>query len=281
MSEQNSLITPEALWQVDAEYAEDYKAKTVRGLEAAKSSSVAIVAICRNALPALANTLPLVTIVKRQFASAKMYIFENDSEDATAAVLDKYAEMEPNVVVEHEALGGIDSRGFEPERTERLAVCRNKCLEWVRENAAESDYTIVFDTDPAGGFSPDGVFNSVACLDERPAAGVMASYSLARWREGVSHYDAWAARPVCWWRDRRDEVGFTWFQSFMPPVGSPPIEMNSAFGGLAVYRTKAFLTGGYVGGDCEHVGHHKKMREAGWSLFLNPGCRYIAVWQEE
>jgi hypothetical protein len=55
--------------------------------------------------------------------------------------------------------------------------------------------------------------------------------------------------------------------------------MNSAFGGLAVYQTKAFLSGGYTGEDCEHVGHHRRMREAGYQMWLNPGCRYIAVWE--
>jgi hypothetical protein len=108
----------------------------------------------------------------------------------------------------------------------------------------------------------------------------MASYSLYRTGEGIAHYDAWAARPVSWWRDRRNEIGFTWFSAFLPPVGSPPCPMNSAFGGLAVYQTRAFLAGGYSGGDCEHVPHHRRMRAAGYQMYLNPGCRYIAVWND-
>jgi len=245
-----------------------------------------IVAIARNSLPALANTLPLITMVKRAFKDCRMYFWENDSEDATAAVLDKYAEIEPGVTVEHGTLGGIDSRGFEKERTERLAYCRNKCLEWVRANAADTTWTIVFDTDPAGGFSPDGVFNSIGWLGSMMAGGCplqpggMASYSLARYPNGIAHYDAWAARPVCWWRDRREEIGMNWFWQFLPPVGSPPCPMNSVFGGLAVYQTKAFLSGGYSGEDCEHVPHHRRMREAGYQMYLNPGCRYIAVWND-
>ncbi len=285
MSEQNELRRPEAVWPVDGEYQADYEAKTLAGIEMAKDTSAAIVAIARNSLPALANTLPLITMVKRQFKDCKMYFWENDSEDATAAVLDKYAEIEPGVTVEHGTLGGIDSRGFEKERTERLALCRNKCLEWVRANAADTTWTIVFDTDPAGGFSPDGVFNSIGWLGSMMAAGCplqpagMASYSLARYPDGIAHYDAWAAR-LNWWDDRREKVGMNWFWHLLPPAGSPPFPMNSAFGGLAVYQTKAFLAGGYSGEDCEHVPHHRRMREAGYQMFLNPGCRYIAVWTE-
>jgi hypothetical protein len=286
VSEQNELLRPEAVWPVDAEYQADYEAKTLAGIAMAQESSAAIVAISRNALPALANTLPLITMVKRVFKECRMYVWENDSQDATGAVLDKYAEIEPGVTVEHGTLGGIDSRGFEPERTERLAYCRNKCLEWVRANAADTTWTIVFDTDPAGGFSPDGVFNSIGWLGSMMAGGCplqpggMASYSLARYPDGVAHYDAWAARPVSWWRDRRDEIGMIWFWQFLPPVGSPPCPMNSVFGGLAVYQTKAFLSGGYSGEDCEHVPHHRRMREAGYQMYLNPGCRYIAVWND-
>jgi hypothetical protein len=285
VSEQNELRRPEAVWPVDGEYQADYEAKTLAGIEMAKDTSAAIVAIARNSLPALANTLPLITMVKRQFKDCKMYFWENDSQDATAAVLDKYAEIEPGVTVEHGTLGGIDSRGFEKERTERLALCRNKCLEWVRANAADTTWTIVFDTDPAGGFSPDGVFNSIGWLGSMMAAGCplqpagMASYSLARYPDGIAHYDAWAAR-LNWWDDRREKVGMNWFWHLLPPAGSPPFPMNSAFGGLAVYQTKAFLAGGYSGEDCEHVPHHRRMREAGYQMFLNPGCRYIAVWTE-
>lgn len=281
----SDLRRPEAVWPVDDDYAADYEAKTLAGIAMAKDTSAAIVAIARNSLPALANTLPLITMVKRQFRDCKMYFWENDSQDATAAVLDKYAEIEPGVTVEHGTLGGIDSRGFEKERTERLALCRNKCLEWVRANAADTTWTIVFDTDPAGGFSPDGVFNSIGWLGGMMAAGCplqpggMASYSLARYPEGIAHYDAWAAR-LNWWDDRREKVGMNWFWQLLPPVGSPPIPMNSAFGGLAVYQTAAFLSGGYSGEDCEHVPHHKRMRAAGYQMYLNPGCRYIAVWNE-
>lgn len=286
MSERNDLLMPEAVWPVDKDYEADYEAKTLAGLEMAKDTSAVIVAIARNSLPALANTLPLITIVKRQFKDCRVYFWENDSEDATAAVLDKYAEIEHGVTVEHGTLGGIDSRGFEKERTERLALCRNKCLEWVRESAADTSWTIVFDTDPAGGFSPDGVFNSIGWLGHMMATGCplqpggMASYSLHRQSDGIAHYDAWAARPPSWWRDRRDEIGMNWFWQFLPPVGSPPCPMNSAFGGLAVYQTKAFLSGGYSGEDCEHVPHHRRMREAGYQMYLNPGCRYIAVWHD-
>ncbi len=278
------VVMPESAWPVDPEYKDYYDAGVAGGREIAAQSDAVIVAIARNAMPAIGNTMLLSAEVARGFKSCRMFVFENDSEDETATLLDAVAADHGDwFTVRHETLGGIDARGFEPERTVRLAYCRQQCLEWVRLNAADAPWTIVLDTDPAGGFSVDGVFNSVYRIAERMAGncplrpGGMASYSLWRVPQGIAHYDAWAARAN-WWRDRRDEIGFQWFSAFFPPVGSPPVAMNSAFGGLAVYRTEAFLSGGYTGEDCEHVTHHKRMHEAGYQMYLNPGSRYIAVW---
>jgi hypothetical protein len=283
MTNEIQVVAPEPVWPVDPEYAGYYAAGVEAGKGVAAETDACIVAICRHAMPALPNTLLLTAALRRYFRSCPLFIFENDSEDGTAEVLDSVAAGHDWFHVCHESLGGIDSRGFEPERTERLAYCRNKCLEWVRENAANTSWTIVLDTDPAGGYSVDGALNSVGRLSEKMASGSpagMASYSLYRTAEGIAHYDAWAARPVCWWRDRREEIGFNWFSAFLPPVGAPPCPMNSAFGGLAVYSTRAFLAGGYSGEDCEHVGHHRRMAEAGYQMWLNPGCRYIAIWEQ-
>jgi hypothetical protein len=280
---------PEDVWLVDDEYAEDYHRRVAEGLAVAKEQKATIVAIARNALPLMANTFDLLCEVQAGFADCKMFVFENDSTDGTDAALDRAASVLPWLTVEHATLGGEDSRGFEPERTIRLAHCRNRCLEWVREHRKATAFTIVLDMDPEYGFSVDGVFNSICWLATKRAsatplqAGGMASYSLWRMTDesgqvGFAHYDAWAARPN-WWRDRRDEIGFTWFSHFLPPVGSPPCPMNSAFGGLAVYWTEAFLSGGYSGGDCEHVPHHRRMQQAGWQMYLNPGSRYIATFQ--
>jgi hypothetical protein len=277
------MTRPEQVWSIDHDYEELYASKVADGRAVAAEMKLAIVAIARNSMPHLTNTFSLLDEVARGFKEWTGYVYENDSTDGTAEELDRLQMVYPWMNVDHDTLGGIDARGFEPERTVRLAACRNRCLQWVRENAADSTFTLVVDTDPHHGFSVDGVFNSVAWLAHLRSrscpqqAGCMASFSLGRTERGVFHYDAWAARAN-WWRDRKNEIGFTWFSAFMPPVGSPPIAMNSAFGGLALYWTEAYLSGGYSGEDCEHVPHHRRMAEAGWQVFLNPGSRYIAIW---
>lgn len=280
---------PEDIWPVASECAADYAAKVRLGRQTAHGLDAVIVGIARNAMPHLANTLELVDEVHRGFNSCRLYVYENDSTDDTAKVLDAYAATRPWATVEHETLGVCDGRGFEKERTRRLAACRTKCQEWVRQNAAATTWTIVLDMDPHHGFSVDGLFNSIGWLStlaSQPSVatpGAMASFSLYGVQNGsggkdIAGYDSWAAR-LNWWHDRRDEVGFAWFSTLLPPVGSPPIWMNSAFGGLCVYMTRAYLAGQYDGEDCEHVPFHRSLRRAGYQLYLNPGCRYVAIWQ--
>lgn len=273
---------PEDIWGID--YVESYREHVEYGRAAARRQKLAIVSICRNAMPHLKNTLHLIDELAGLWRDCSLYVFENDSTDETAKVLDDFA-IRQWVTVEHDTLGGEDYRGFGSERTIRLAKCRSRCQEWVRQNAADAGYVLVLDADPHGGFSVDGVLNSLGWFCEmlgesfhRREPGAMASYSLYMREEGAgqfgaAQYDAWAARMGHWEDDRQMQ----WFHLFMPPVGSNPIPMNSAFGGMCLYRREAFLAGVYEGGDCEHVALHRSMQKAGYQLFLNPGSRYVAI----
>jgi hypothetical protein len=281
-------MRPEDFWIVEPEYKEQYDAFCRIGAETARDRSVVFVAIARNAMPYVTNTLALVEEAAGKFRSQRLYVFENDSTDGTDKALDEFAAMRQWVTIEHATLGREDIRGFQPERTIALAEYRNRCRLWVETNAADADFVVVLDMDPHGGFSPDGVMNSIGWIGDymgrtrtKGAVGGMGSYSLyLRQGEdgiGAAQYDAWAAR-LNWWEDRRSKPGGNqWFHMLLPPVGSEPIQMNSCFGGLAVYTKDAYLSGNYAGGDCEHVALHKSMRRAGYLMYLNPGCRYAAI----
>ena len=65
-------------------------------------------------------------------------------------------------------------------------------------------------------------------------------------------------------------------------MGSPPVRVCSAFGGMAIYRTAAYLKGTYDGTkDCEHVPYHDSVaRATGQALYLCPGMRTVMRWLE-
>jgi hypothetical protein len=117
----------------------------------------------------------------------------------------------------------------------------------------------------------------------------MASTSLFQHNFGQGpqwlHYDLWALRgvgqPDCYYDTYRNNIGGWGFQ-WVPPVGSPPVLVASAFGGMCIYRTDAYLKGTYDGvHDVEHVPFHQSIaRATGQHMYLNPSQRMLMNWME-
>lgn len=276
---------PEDFWPVEDAYLEQYRSAIEVGKDVASRSRLVVVMIARNSCPFITNTLGLVSeLFSGPWAGTAFYAYENDSIDETGEILWEFCSRTPNASVTKDANFSPDERGFQEGRTHRLAVARNKCSDWVQKFAADYEYVCVLDSDPHGGFSVDGVYNSLGWFAECQASprglpvGAVASYSLYVTKGdggeyGVAQYDAYAAR-LNWWENRGN---MRWFHALLPPVGSRPIPMNSAFGGLCLYSREAYRGMRYAGGDCEHVLAHKAMREHGYTLMLNPGSRYVAI----
>lgn len=283
--ERGQSKTPEDFWPLEDAYRQAYELAVDLGKQNASLNRLAVVMIARTACPHIHNTLSLVgKLLDGPWKKTAFFAYENDSLDDTAEVLAEFCRGRSDAVAESEVHFTPDERGFQPGRTHRLAAARNRCVKWVKENAGDFEYVCVLDSDPHGGFSVDGVYNSLGWFAEQQAStiptlvGALASYSLYVVKDSageyaLAHYDAYAAR-LNWWENRSNN---TWFHSLLPPVGSTPIMMNSAFGGLCVYTRDAFHSLQYAGGDCEHVIAHRAMRNQGHRLALNPGSRYVAI----
>jgi len=88
-------------------------------------------------------------------------------------------------------------------------------------------------------------------------------------------------QPDCYYDTYRNNIGGWGFQ-WLPPVGSPPVLVASAFGGMCIYRTDAYLKGTYDGvHDVEHVPFHQSIAKAtGQHLYLNPSQRMLMNWMD-
>jgi hypothetical protein len=268
---------PDVLLPPDSEFANYYSEFEEIGRSQAKSLKVAFVAICRNAMPFLPFTLDMVRQAGECFSDYDCFVFENDSTDGTKDFL---AQSGVSYIMGDNGRPHLNSTKHE-SRTMALAEYRNNCRRWVDGHSTDFDYVVVFDTDPWGGFSVGGVMNTIGRMETSGSSiSAMASYSWCEWgppvwaRPTICHYDAWACRWTGW-QERQDML---WFHLWHPPVGSPPVKMNSAFGQLAVYREKNYLRGVYSGGDCEHVAFHRTM---GGDLYLNPSMRCVSFWIPE
>lgn len=284
---------PDYLWYPHDPFGLPYAERVAEGTERLRRSRVAFVGLARNCALSLAQNLGRLEVLTRHAKDWQLHIETNDNTDQTVQVLAQFCREYKQATFADQSLGRPQySAEFAGPRTIALAEYRDACQRWVRDCAADADYVIVVDCDQWGGWSPRGVLNGIGWLVELPGAYGMASVSLMQMpvlapdgegsvtpRNDWLHYDAWALRLNSYWDDYTHGVG-GWKHHWLPPVGSPPVNVCSAFGGLAIYRTAAYLAGTYDGTtDCEHVAFHESVRNAtGQHLFLNPSQRCLMQW---
>ncbi len=282
---------PARLWFPHEPFALPYAERVAEGSERLRHSNVALVGLARNCAARLAQNLGLVESIGRKAKRWQLHIESNDCEDETLSVLAAFAKQHADATFHYQVLGrGSYGAEFAGRRTIAMAEYRDACQRWVRSCAADADYVIVVDFDAWGGWNEQSVINGLGWLVELQGAYGMASVSLFQYDFGNgpqwAHYDLWAMRgvgqPGCYWDTYRNGYGGFGY-SWLPPVGSPPVLVSSAFGGMCIYRTDAYLRGTYDGtADCEHVPFHQSIAEAtGQYLYLNPSQRMLMSWMPE
>jgi len=285
------LDLPIELWLPHPAFAKSFDERYAEGLERLRNADIAVVGLARNCAPMLANNLVRAQELASWCRSWQLHVEANDCTDNTVAVLDAFCNSHKEASYTYQTLDRPHVPGeFAGRRTIALAEYRAACQQWVRTHAAASDYVIVIDFDLWGGFAQHGIINAVGWLVELQGACGMTSVSLFQYDWGGGprwcHYDMWALRGVgqrdCYWDQYRGGSG-GYAYHWLPPVGSPPVLVSSAFGGMAVYRTDAYLAGIYDGTkDCEHVPYHESMTYAtGQSLYVCPAMRTLVTWMED
>jgi hypothetical protein len=170
----------------------------------------------------------------------------------------------------------------EMRRTVRIASARNQLKNNIGKNFDNFDYVVMMDLD---GVNRNLTRASVeSCWTHGGWAGVTANQPLR-------YYDIWALRAIGWcendcWKEyanlRKDmkhkqalKIAVTSKMKSIRRSGLP-IEVQSAFGGLAIYKMEAFLSSEYIGEDeqemeiCEHVPFHKGLTDKGFKIFIMP-----------
>ena len=251
-------------------------------------SSVLIVGLARNCEKQLTES---VTKLRESFSSARMLRFiivESDSADGTQDVLKRLAVENKNF--NYVSLGHLQEQY--PKRTDRITFCRNHYLKLIK-NCSEYqdvDYVVIADLD---GVNDKLSSDSVATCWSR------TDWDVCTANQDGPYYDIWALRHPLWspndcWKqaDFLKSQGAGRFKSIFSAVYSRMIrieprsewiEVESAFGGIAIYRKTVLQNVGYVGltpnGEefCEHVSLHQQIRQNGGRIFINPRMINAAV----
>lgn len=245
------------------------------------ASELAIVGLARNCQMTLKRDIGVLARASRNFSRVRFLVIESDSSDATLAMLRGLQAQRGDF--EFVTLGGLTPQ--HPLRSDRIATCRNRYLDELQHNPlyADTDYIVVADLDGANRDLRTEALES--CWQSDLPWDVCAA------NQRDAYYDVWALRhadwcPVdCWRQYRRLRPHFGHEQALTLAVhsrmvkltpGSDWIEVDSAFGGLALYRREALLAARYCGLDdageqiCEHVLFHAGLRGRGFRIFINP-----------
>jgi hypothetical protein len=275
-------------------FGADFVRHVELGTAAFAGSRVAFVGLARNCGTHLKNNLARLWELTEGCLEWRLHVETNDNEDDTDQVLIDFCKAHPQATFLSRRLNRQQfTTEFAGRRTEALAEYRTACQKWVRGNASDADYVVAVDWDSWGGWSHAGFLHGLGRLSATPHAAGMASVSLIQYPQlqmgedqkpslgvGWVHYDAWALRLNSAFDDYTAGLG-GWKHQWIPPVGSPPVPVVSAFGGMCIYKTHAYLAGTYDGSDCEHVPFHRTMAErTKATLYLDPAMRIVMHWME-
>ena len=250
-------------------------------LEDLRSKQFLVVGLARNCGKSIKTDIAKIAFVFKEFRHVNWLVIESDSRDATQKKLNELELETKNF--KFISLGAL--RQQLPLRTERIAHCRNRYLSELHSNPmyANIDYVIVSDLDGVSDQLTEQALFSCWVRDD---------WDVCTANQRGPYYDVWALRHKTWspndcWSQYRFlmEHGLSAEQSLFAAIHSRMItideslawiEVDSAFGGFAIYRKEALLGAQYVGLDdegamtCEHVRLHATIKSRGGHIFINP-----------
>jgi len=270
--------------EIPSDLLDDYNKKIQEGKILWKEKRVVVCGLARNCKDQIDKHIDLINRLGKYFKEYKIVIFENNSDDGTREKISSYGEID--------LIGNNDgadfSSGYEESRIQRLANYRSQVQNYIKNNYSDYDHVIIIDFD-IKLWSIDGILTSLT-WDKN--FDVMGSVSLKYEpklgsEDGFIHYDRWAFKFHTWQEEwsTRQETDMTWFWYWKPPIGAKPIECLSVFGGLAIYKMNAYLSGEYGYkhpielnsiNTVEHAQFHYTLHKNRYNkIYLNPSQRCI------
>jgi hypothetical protein len=240
-------------------------------------------ALCRDAVPQLPRFTFFLQSLLPLLTSLKVVVVENDSVDGSFRFLSRLQKRLPgNLLLINP--GSLD-RKF-PERTDRIAFCRNLLLEQFRTLGGSGTFDLVLMLDIA----PETAAISVSCINKALELAP-SEWSVLTANHAAFYYDIWALRHSLWCpfdvskllHEQRSCHGEEFTRRVLIasrqvhlPAHLPPIAVDSAFAGAGLYRPSILEECSYTGHDnlgfpiCEHVNFHNLIRERGGMIYLQP-----------
>ena len=241
-------------------------------------SNLAILGTARNVSKYIRKIYKVLSDSTIHFKSRTFFIVESYSDDSTLEILKEIADSDNNFFFESLSSNKLNM----PPLSGRIAEARNHAANMARAHGDVFDYLLVADLDNVNRGLTSKALES--CWNHE-------GWDMMSANQPYAYYDTWAFRhPIlstgdCW---RNYDSLLEYFPRDLAfkyavanrvlkiPTNSKPIPVESAFGGLAIYRSEKYLKYRYSGFDqngkeiCEHVTLHNDMIQVGCKLLINP-----------
>ena len=244
--------------------------------------TILVVGIARNCETGVIKSIYNINNALKKFKTIKYLVIESDSADNTLSSLNTLSKEISGF--QYISLGQL--KKLYPLRTDRISFCRNKYLSEINNNLLYDDieYVIVADLDDV----------NTSLLTE---SGILSCWEENKWdvctaNQKYAYYDLYALRHQIWQPNdcllqydflkkhglSKEKALFSAIYSKMLHIktNSDWIEVDSAFGGLAIYKKNILQDVQYIGLDengkeiCEHVLFHAQLKNKGYRIYINP-----------
>ena len=240
-----------------------------------------VVGTVRNCQRTIEAEIHHLTKVLSDSLKVSWLIVESDSSDRTVDILKQLKQKIPNF--DYCSKGKLQH--MYPERTSRIAACRDHYVNAIRtdKNYLDIDYVIVADLD---GMCGDLTTSSLeTCWAQNNWTACFAN-------QPKGYYDIWALRHPYWSPKDPFEtyknlhsMGIKAAKAYRMAIIDKIakiaphrdwINVDSAFGGLGIYKKEVFsyadysISGFYPPNTCEHTSFNRKIVNNGSLIFINP-----------
>ena len=251
---------------------------------------LAILGTVRNGGDGLKRTLGVIERLRAHLPHSHCVIVTNDNDDETDECLASLGKG--NEIIRVDGLAAAVC-----ERIERISLARNMGLLALRNGRKIPEFTLVLDLDgPNADLEPEAVLDLMTTRSQ-PWEGLFANQKEAYYDLSALRHTQWCPGD-CWLEYKQAKNHFNilrklgvvsnknfkeklkkqyvYGRQYQIPSEHPWIPVQSAFGGLGLYRSAAIQRQWYSTGlrnqrsTCEHVELHKRMIASGARLFIAP-----------